>query len=196
LEKLKQYDGIIVPGGFGTSGVEGKISAIKYARENNIPYLGLCYGMQLAVIEYARNVCGITGAHTREHSNNIEHPIIDIIAEQKQTLADSNYGGTMRLGSYPAKLKEGSKVREMYGDDIVYERHRHRYEVNPDYIDQLEQRGLVFSGRSPDRRLMEFMELPNHPFFVATQSHPEFTSRPTKPNPLFLGFIKACSLNE
>jgi CTP synthase len=190
LSDLKKMDGIIVPGGFGLSGLEGKISTIKYAREKEIPYLGLCLGMQLAVVEYARNVCGIKEANTVEADKKTPHPVIDFIPEQVNLIRESRYGATMRLGSYPALLKKGSKIQKLYGENKIYERHRHRYEVNPKYIDQLEEKGLLFSGRSPDDILMEFMELPNHPYFVATQAHPEFKSRPMKPSPLFDGLIK------
>jgi CTP synthase len=189
---LKKVDGIIVPGGFGLSGMEGKISTIKYARENNIPYLGLCLGMQLAVVEYARNVCGLKGANTSEVDKNTPYPVIDFIPDQVKILTESRYGATMRLGAYPAILTEGSLIRKLYDNqNKVYERHRHRYEVNPQYIEILEKNGLVFSGRSPDGILMEFMELPGHPYFTGTQAHPEFKSRPMKPAPLFDGLIKA-----
>ncbi len=191
LESLEDYDGIIVPGGFGSSGVEGKVAAIRHCREKNIPYLGLCYGMQLAVIEFARNVCGLEGANSTEIAET-KHPVVDILPEQKENVREKNYGATMRLGEYSANLLEGSLVRRLYGSGVVKERHRHRYEVNPDYVERLEKGGLVFSGVSPDRRLMEFLELPGHRFFVATQAHPEFTSRALKPNPLFMGFVKAC----
>jgi CTP synthase len=186
---LDGIDGIIVPGGFGSRGVEGKIKAIQYARENNIPFLGLCYGLQLAVVEFARTVCGMKGANTTEVNPRTTYPVIDILPEQKKV---SKKGGTMRLGGYPAILKKGTIVRRLYGKDRISERHRHRYEVNPKYIQKLESKGLVFSGRSPDRRLMEFVELPDHKYFVATQAHPEFKSRFEKPAPLFLGFVKAC----
>jgi len=192
LEMLNKLDGVIVPGGFGLSGIEGKIKAIKYCRENNIPYLGLCLGMQLAVIEYARDVCNLKKANSTEIDKNTPHPVITFIPEQINILHESRYGATMRLGAYPAHLKKGTKVYELYGKkDVVYERHRHRYEVNPEYVDVLEKNGIVFSGVSPDRVLMEFMELPNHRYFVATQAHPEFKSRPMKPAPLFNGLIKA-----
>ena len=192
IVNLKKVDGIIVPGGFGLSGVEGKISTIKYARENNIPYLGLCLGMQLAVVEYARNVCGMKGAHTTEVEKNPAYPVIDFIPDQVKIVTESRYGATMRLGAYPAILTKGSLIRNLYGDqNKVYERHRHRYEVNPKYVETLEKNGLVFSGRSPDGILMEFMELPGHPYFTATQAHPEFKSRPMKPAPLFDGLLKA-----
>jgi CTP synthase len=188
---LDKMDGIIVPGGFGSSGIEGKIATIKYAREHNIPYLGLCLGMQLAVVEYARNVCGLKDANTTEVDKNTSNPVIDFIPEQVKLLRDSRYGATMRLGSYPAILAKGSLMQKLYGQNTVNERHRHRYEVNPKYVEALEKSGLVFSGKSPDGILMEFMELPNHPYFVGTQAHPEFKSRPMKPAPLFDGLIKA-----
>ena len=191
IVNLKKVDGIIVPGGFGLSGIEGKISTIKYARENNIPYLGLCLGMQLAVVEYARNVCGMKDANTTEVEKNTPFPVIDFIPDQVKIIVESRYGATMRLGAYPAQLAEGSLVRKIYSDSKVFERHRHRYEVNPKYIEQIEAKGLKFSGRSPDGVLMEFMELPSHPYFVGTQAHPEFKSRPLKPALLFDGLIKA-----
>ncbi len=194
LKELEKVDCIIVPGGFGTSGIEGKIMAINYCRKNKIPYLGLCLGMQVAVIEFARNECNLKGANSTEVDENTKYPVIDIIKEQREAIAKKGYGGTMRLGLWPADLKKGSLVRRFYNDKKrVYERHRHRYEVNPKYIERIEKKGLVFSGCSPDKTLMEFIELPKsvHPFFVATQSHPEFTSRPMKPNPLFDNLIKA-----
>jgi CTP synthase len=192
IVNLKKVDGIIVPGGFGLSGVEGKIATIKYARENNIPYLGLCLGMQLAVVEYARNVCGLKGANTTEVDKNTPYPVIDFIPDQVKIVTESRYGATMRLGAYPALLTEGTLVSKLYDDQHkIYERHRHRYEVNPAYIETLEKEGFVFSGRSPDGVLMEFMELPGHPYFTGTQAHPEFKSRPMKPAPLFDGLIKA-----
>lgn len=191
LTALDDLDGIIVPGGFGLSGIDGKIETIRYARENKIPYLGLCLGMQLAVVEYARNCCGLTGAHTTEVDKNAPHPVVDFIPEQVKILQESRYGATMRLGAYPAILKKGTLIHKLYDSEKVSERHRHRYEVNPEYVDKLERGGLVFSGRSPDGILMEFMELPGHPYFVGTQAHPEFKSRPLKPAPLFNGLIKA-----
>jgi CTP synthase len=191
LSTLDLLDGIIVPGGFGLSGIQGKIDTIRYARENNIPYLGLCLGMQLAIVEYAQNVCNIEGAHTVEVDKKAKHPVIDFIPEQVKIVEQSKYGATMRLGAYPAILKKGSLVNKLYGENKVYERHRHRYEVNPDYVESLEKGGLIFSGRSPDGILMEFMEISDHPYFVATQAHPEFKSRPLKPSPLFDGLIKA-----
>ena len=191
IKELDKLDGIIVPGGFGLSGVEGKISTIRYARENNIPYLGLCLGMQLAVVEYARNVCDLEGAGTAEVDKKTPHPVIDFIPEQVNIIQESRYGATMRLGAYPAILKKDTIVQKLYGKNKIYERHRHRYEVNPDYVEKIEKCGLVFSGRSPSGILMEFMELPDHPYFVATQAHPEFKSRPMKPSPMFDGLIKA-----
>ncbi len=190
---LDRYDGILVPGGFGETGIEGKIHVIEYARKNKIPYFGLCYGMQLMVVEYARHVLGLQGAHTVEINPDTKYPIIDIMPEQKKLMAESNYGGTMRLGAYPAKLVQGTIAKTLYKKNEVSERHRHRYEVNPEYIEQLEAEGLVFSGQSPDGVLMEIAELPNavHPFFLGTQFHPEFTSRPLSPHPLFVGFVKA-----
>ncbi|MBR9690647.1 CTP synthase [Candidatus Woesearchaeota archaeon] len=192
LKELDKYNGVIVPGGFGYSGVEGKILAIEYVRKKKIPYLGICYGMQLAVVEFARNVCKLEGANTTENEKNVKHPVIDILPEQIEKLKQKKYGATMRLGTYPAKLKRGTKVRKLYKNKgKVDERHRHRYEVNPEYIERLEKKGLVFSGKSPDRSLMEFMELPKHPYFVGAQAHPEFKSRPFRPAPLFDGLIKA-----
>ncbi len=193
LSELDKYDGVLVPGGFGESGVLGKIKAIQYAREKKIPYFGLCYGMQFAVIEYARNVLGWKDAHTTEVDPKSEHPVIDIMPEQKEVVAEGKYGATMRLGACKAVLKEGTVARKAYGQRRVSERHRHRYEVNPDFIADLEAAGLVFSGISPDRRLMEIVELPRsvHPFFLGTQFHPEFLARPLSPHPLFTEFLKA-----
>jgi CTP synthase len=193
LEALAAFDGIIVPGGFGEAGIEGKIHAIRYAREHKIPYFGLCYGMQLAVIEYARNVLGLTEAHTVEINPATLHPIVDVMPEQKDVIAEGNYGGTMRLGVYPAELGKGTIAREAYGKDSVEERHRHRYEINPEYIAQLEKGGIVFSGKSPSGVLMEIAELPKevHPFFLGTQFHPELQARPLAPHPLFTAFLKA-----
>ncbi|MEK7174371.1 MAG: CTP synthase [Patescibacteria group bacterium] len=198
LQGLSQYHGIIIPGGFGSRGVEGKIKAIQYLREHKIPYLGLCYGMQLAVVEFARHVLGMRGANTTEIDQKTKYPVIDILPEQKNNLREKNYGATMRLGAYPAKLKAGTIARRSYGAEKIIERHRHRYEVNPEHISALEKGGLVFSGVSPDRRLMEIVELPekNHPFFLGTQFHPEFTSRPLRPQPLFLAFMKAAALQR
>lgn len=192
---LKEYDGIIVPGGFGETGIEGKILAARYARENKIPYFGLCYGMHMLVIEYARNVVGLEGAHTVEINENTPHPVVAMMDAQKEVLARKDYGGTMRLGAYPAKLKEGSIAAEAYGASDVSERHRHRYEINPAYIEQLTAAGLVFSGTSPDGVLMEIAELPKeeHPFYLGCQFHPELKARPLAPHPLFTAFLKAAA---
>ena len=189
---LKDVEGLIVPGGFGKRGVEGKIDAIRYVRENNIPYLGLCYGMQLAVIEFARNVCGMKDANTTEIDPCTSYPIIDIIPEQGENLKKEEMGGTMRLGGYPAKLKEGSVVKKLYGKDVVIERHRHRWEFQNTFCKDLEEKGMIISGVYEKKNLAEFIEIPKHIYFVATQSHAEFTSRPLEPNPLFMGFVKAC----
>jgi CTP synthase len=193
LAKLKQYDGIIVPGGFGESGVEGKMKVIQYAREHQIPYFGLCYGMQLAMVEYARNVLGLKDSNTVEINPNATYKIIDVMPDQKKLIDEKRYGGTMRLGAYLAVLKKGTIAQKAYGKDLIEERHRHRYEVNPEYIEKLEEYGMVFSGRSPDGTLMEIAELPanKHPFFLGTQFHPELQARPLTPHPLFTAFIKA-----
>ncbi|MEK7555576.1 MAG: CTP synthase [Patescibacteria group bacterium] len=193
LSELDEYHGIIVPGGFGSRGTEGKISVIRYCRENKIPIFGLCYGMQLAVIEFARSVGKMKKANTTEVNSETPYPVIDILPEQKKNLSEQNYGGTMRLGAYPAIIKKGTIAYQAYKQHLISERHRHRYEVNPQYIERLEKKGLIFSGFSPDKRLMEILELPRekHPFFVATQFHPEFKSRPLNPHPLFMEFIKA-----
>ncbi len=202
LETLKTFDGILVPGGFGVAGVEGKIKAIGYARTKQIPFLGLCYGLQLAAVEFARSVCHLDGAHTTEVDPETLHPIIDILPMQKEILRSHRYGGTMRLGAYEATLKPGTVVHRLYEcglqkneNNVVSERHRHRYEVNPAYVDRLERKGFTFSGmhtRVDGTKLMEFAELSEHPFFVATQAHPEFKSRLGNPNPLFFGFVQAC----
>jgi len=189
FKSLDGVDGVLVPGGFGARGAEGKIHCVKYAREKNIPFLGLCYGFQLAVVEYARNVCRLEDVNSTEFKEDCQNPIIDIMPDQKQI---HDKGGTMRLGSYPAILKPNSLVHNLYNAERINERHRHRYEVNNNYRAVLENNGLIFSGVSPNNMLMEFLELPSHKFFVATQAHPEFLSRPLKPHPLFLGFVKAC----
>lgn len=215
LKQLKKYDGIIVPGGFGNRGIEGKISVIEYLRTHKIPFFGLCYGMQLATVEFARNVVGLKGAHTTEVDKSAKVPVIDILPEQRQKMAQKDYGASMRLGAYPAVIEKGTHAYAAYKGShfqtegnkrrkeaklqvpkdelVVFERHRHRYEVNPVYIEALEKKGYIFSGMSPDRRLMEIIELPKakHPFFLATQFHPEFTARPLAPHPLFVAFIKA-----
>lgn len=185
---LEGLDGILVPGGFGIRGIEGKIQSIRFARERHIPFLGLCLGLQCAVIEYARNVAGLTNAHSSEFDPMSPHPVIDLMETQKDV---SEKGGTMRLGVYPAKLAQGTLVRRLYGEEVVYERHRHRWEVNNGYRQRLESAGLVLSGVSPDDRLVEFIELPDHPYFIATQAHPELVSRPDQPHPLFEGFVAA-----
>jgi CTP synthase len=193
LKELDNYNGVLVPGGFGETGIEGKINVIEYARENKIPYFGLCYGMQLLVIEYARNVLGIKDAHTEEIKPDGKNLLVHIMDSQKDKIAKKNYGGSMRLGGYVAILKEGSIANKSYGKLEVSERHRHRYEINNDYIEELEKSGLVFSGKSPDGELMEIAELSkkDHPFFLGTQFHPEFKARPLDPHPLFTAFIKA-----
>ncbi len=190
---LSDLDGICVPGGFGVRGIEGKLGALKFARENSIPVLGLCLGLQCMVIEYARNVAGLDGASSSEFDADTRYPVIATMAEQVEIIADGDLGGTMRLGLYPADLDEGSIVRELYGDSTVSERHRHRYEVNNTYRDQIAEAGMVFSGMSPDRNLVEYIELPRevHPFYVATQAHPELRSRPNRAHPLFRGLVAA-----
>jgi CTP synthase len=219
---LSGFDGIIIPGGFGASGVEGKITAARYARENNIPYLGLCYGLQLAVVEFARNVAGLAGAHTTEVDPKTGFPVIDILPTQREILEKNQYGGTMRLGAYAACLEKKSMIAKLYrqtgrlandmklitnmkeqfrlglieGDELVLERHRHRFEVNPKFIEILKETGLVFSGfhhRLDGTKLMEFIELDDHKFFAGTQAHPEFKSRLNDPSPIFLGFVNACA---
>ncbi|HEX7586579.1 MAG TPA: CTP synthase, partial [Patescibacteria group bacterium] len=198
LEDLQGYDGVLVPGGFGSRGIEGKIKTIEFLRNNKIPFFGLCYGMQLAVIEYARNVLGLIDANTTEIDRNTKNPVIDIMPEQKKKLEDRNYGATMRLGAYPASLKKGTIAYKAYGKSKISERHRHRWEVNPQYLKQLEKGGLIFSGKSPNGKLMEVIELSNetHPFFLATQFHPELQSSPLNSHPLFLEFIKASLANR
>ncbi|MFH0988022.1 MAG: CTP synthase [Parcubacteria group bacterium] len=194
LSELKNFDGIIAPGGFGQAGVEGVIMAIEYARNNRIPFFGLCYGMQLMVVESCRNILEWRDAHTAEINPKSSHAVIDIMPEQKKILEQENYGATMRLGAYPAVLQEGTIAREAYAETEISERHRHRYEVSPQYIADIEKAGLVFSGKSPDGRLMEIAELPRsvHPFFLGTQFHPEFKARPLHPHPLFTAFVEAC----
>ncbi|MCS7265394.1 MAG: CTP synthase [Armatimonadetes bacterium] len=185
---LKGVDGIVVPGGFGYRGIEGKVAAVKYARENGIPFLGLCLGLQCAVIEFARNVCGLKNANSTEFDESARHSVIALMDEQRRVVQK---GGTMRLGAYPCFLKPKTKIAEIYRTQLVYERHRHRYEVNPRYHEILEKHGLSLCGISPDGKLVEAIELPDHPFFVATQFHPEFKSRPNRPHPLFSAFIGA-----
>jgi CTP synthase len=189
---LAYTDGILIPGGFGMRGVEGKIKIVKYARENKKPFLGICLGMQCMVIEYARNICKMKGANSTEFDDSTSYPVIDLLPEQKKI---KDMGGTMRLGNWPCQLEARTLARKIYGKDMVQERHRHRYEVNPKYIKALNDKGLVFSGRSPNRKLMEIAEIGGHPFFVGTQFHPEFTSSPLAPNPIFYHFI-AISLKK
>ncbi len=193
LENLKQFDGIIVPGGFGETGVEGKIKVAEYARENKIPYFGLCYGLHMMLIEYARHVLGYKDAHTTEINPRTKHPVILIMPEQRQNVAEKKYGGTMRLGRYKAELKKGTVAAEAYGVSSVDERHRHRYEVNPEYVKEFVEKGIVFSGASPSGILMEIAELPRsvHPFMLGTQYHPELQAKPLAPHPLFTEFLKA-----
>ena len=188
--RLRDLDGIVIPGGFGVRGIEGKVTAAGYAREHLVPFLGLCLGLHCATIEFARDACGLAGANSSEFDAHSPHPVIDLMDEQREIV---DLGGTMRLGIYPAKLEPGSIVHEAYGEEVVYERHRHRYEVNNKYRRALADAGLVSSGTSPDDRLVEFIELPEtlHPFFVATQAHPEFKSRPDRPHPLFAAFVSA-----
>ncbi len=191
LAELKTFDGILIPGGFGSRGIEGKIAVINYVREHKIPYLGLCYGMQCAVIEFARNVCGLKDAQTTEIKPKTKAPVIHLMDDQEEKLEEGGIGGTLRLGSYPCVLKKGTASRKAYGADSISERHRHRFEFNNDYKEVLESAGLVIAGTSPDNRLVEIVEVKDHPFFVGVQFHPEFQSRPLSPHPLFLGFLKA-----
>ena len=191
-ELLGDVKGILVPGGFGSRGIDGKILAIRYAREHGIPFLGLCLGMQLAIVEFTRHVIGYADAHSVELDPSTHHPVIHLMPEQDGI---EDIGGTLRLGSYPCVLDHASKAYALYGQDTIHERHRHRYEVNNDYRDLLSQNGMLLSGMSPDGRIVEMIELPNHPWFLATQAHPELKSRPNKPHPLFRGFIEAALKN-
>lgn len=197
LKELKQYDGILVPGGFGSTGIDGKLKVIEYVRKNKIPYFGICYGMQLAVLEYAQNVLKLTDVSTAEINPKAEHVVVDVMLEQKEHLKSGKMGGTMRLGEYEATIKKGTIAHKAYGSDRISERHRHRYEINQEYINSLEEKGVIFSGTSPDKRLMEIMELPTHlhPFYVGVQFHPELKARPLAPHPLFSAFIKAAYQN-
>ncbi len=190
LKELKNYDGIIVPGGFGNRGVEGKIKAIEFCRKQKIPFLGLCLGMQLAVIEFARNVCGLEKANSAEFSKNCKERVIDVMPEQKVLLKEKKYGGTMRLGAYKCELKKGTKTWNAYKQLNISERHRHRYELNNEFKDVLETNGMIMSGINPEKDLVEIIEIKDHVFFIATQFHPEFKSRPLRPHPLFREFIK------
>lgn len=191
LKELDEYDAIIVPGGFGARGIEGKISAIRWCREHGIPFLGLCYGMQLAVIEFARHVCDIRGAHTPEVKEDTKHPVIHTMSEQVENIQQGKMGGSMRLGAYDCRLSAGSTSRRLYGKEIISERHRHRYEVNNAYRQQVTDAGMRIAGVNPKRDLVEIIELTDHPFFVGTQFHPEFKSRPLSPHPLFVGLVRA-----
>lgn len=188
VEKLKGANAIVVAGGFGGRGIEGKIAAIKYARENKLPFLGLCLGLQMAVVEVARNVCHLKGANSEEIDENTPHPVIHLLPEQKNVV---DKGATMRLGTYPCMVNDHTLASRLYGADLVNERHRHRYEVNNEYRNKLSRGGMVFSGVSPDYRLVEIVELKDHPYFIATQFHPEFQSRPNRPHPLFAGLVEA-----
>lgn len=190
---LKDADGILVPGGFGDRGIEGKIETIKFARENKIPFLGICLGMHCAVIEFARNVVGLEGAHSSEINPDTLYPVIDLMPDQRDI---DEKGGTMRLGLYPCKIEENTKSMEAYNDKVIYERHRHRYEVNNEYRKQLVESGIQLVGISPDGKLVEMIELKDHPWFVAVQFHPELKSRPNRPHPLFRDFIKAALVNK
>jgi CTP synthase len=187
---LDGVDGILIPGGFGERGIEGKVEAARIAREGGIPYLGICLGMQIAVVEFARHVCGMDGANSAEFDLETPYPVIDLLPEQKEV---SDLGGTMRLGADPVKLHDDTRAREIFGEAVIYKRHRHRYEVNNMLRRRMEDEGLVASGTSPDDRLVEIIELPDHPFFVASQFHPEFNSRPTRPEPLFRDFVGAAA---
>jgi CTP synthase len=187
-DAIRTADGVLVPGGFGQRGTEGKIRAIRYAREAGVPFFGICLGMQLAVVEYARHVVGLEGANSSEFDEACSHPVIDMMADQ---VGVTKKGGTMRLGAYPCRLREGTRAFEAYGVKEISERHRHRYEVNNEFRDVLQEKGLVLSGLSPDGRLVEMVELPDHPWFVGCQFHPEFKSRPMEPHPLFREFIRA-----
>ena len=190
-KKLSDLDGIIVPGGFGNRGIEGKIETIRYARENNIPFLGICLGMQMAVVEFARNVLGLKDANSAEFSETTQNPVIHIMEDQKEI---DKKGGTMRLGAYPCILKDGTMAKELYGVEKIQERHRHRFEYNNDYKERLEKAGLICSGTSPDGKLVEIVELKNHPYFIAGQFHPELKSRPNRPAPLFVGLVRAAKV--
>ena len=191
LKELKKFDGIIVPGGFGKRGIEGKIKTIQFARENRIPFLGLCYGLQMAVIEFARNVCGLTDAHTTEIKPSTTQPVICTMADQAENIKGKKMGGSMRLGSYSCQLADTSYSRKLYEKSVIHERHRHRYEVNNDFQADLEKYGLCIAGTNIERKLVEIIELPKHPFFIASQFHPELKSRPLEPHPLFIGLIRA-----
>lgn len=190
IEVLQGLSGILVPGGFGERGIEGKIVAADYARRKGLPYFGICLGMQVAVIAFARHVLGLEGANSTEFDPNTPHPVIDLLPEQKHLRTK---GGTMRLGAYPAVLRSGTRIEKIYGKPEIAERHRHRYEFNLDYLGDFERAGMVASGLSPDERLVETVELPDHPWYIGVQFHPEYTSRPLRPHPLFVDFVRACA---
>lgn len=195
---LKQYDGIVVPQGWGSRGAEGKIKTIQYCREHKVPYFGLCYGMQMAVIEFARNVLGHKDANSEEVDPKTKHPVIHLMEEQKELIAKKQYGGTIRLGGWPCKLVRGTHLAKVYAkkfgqENIISERHRHRYEYNNAYREALEKAGLKVAGTSPDNKLVEAVEITDHPFFIGTQFHPEYISRPLDPHPLFVEFVKVCA---
>lgn len=192
-DMLGDVSGILVPGGFGSRGIDGKLLSIQYARENNIPFLGLCLGMQLSIVEFAKNVVGYEDAHSIELNPETTHPVIHLMPDQEGI---NDIGGTLRLGSYPCQLDKTSKAYELYKEELIHERHRHRYEVNNDYRNDLINNGMKLSGISPDGRIVEMVEIPEHPFFVATQAHPELKSRPNRPHPLFLGFVQAALENR
>ena len=187
---LEGIDGLVVAPGFGLRGIEGKIEAIRYAREEGIPFLGICLGLQMAVIEYSRNVCGLTGANSEEMDEKAPYPVIHLLPEQKDV---TDKGATMRLGSCPCNIVNNTLAAKLYGTSRITERHRHRYEVNNDFREKLTEHGMVISGVSPDYRLVEMVELPSHPFFIGTQAHPEFKSRPNRPHPLFRGLVQAAT---
>ena len=193
---LKGLDGIIVPQGWGSRGSEGKIKTIKYCRENKVPYLGLCYGMQMAVIEFARNACGLAGANSEEINAKIDHTVIHIMPGQAELIKAKGYGGTIRLGAWPCKITPGTNLSKAYGkytkEKVILERHRHRYEFNNKYRELFESKGLIVAGTSPDGKIVEAVEIKDHPFFVGVQFHPEYISRPLRPHPLFVGFVQAC----
>jgi len=192
LKEFKKYDGVIIPGGFGSRGVEGKIKAIEFCRKQKIPFLGLCLGMQLAVVEFARNVCGLKKANSTEFSPDCQYPLIDVMPEQKTLLKEKKYGGTMRLGAYRCKIKPKTVSFKAYRRYFTSERHRHRYELNNEFRELLEKKGMIMAGINPEKNLVEIIEIKNHPFFVGTQFHPEYKSRPLRPHPLFKEFVKAC----
>jgi len=196
LNELGEFDGLLVPGGFGHRGIEGKILAIQYAREKKLPLLGLCYGLQLAVVEIARHLAGLKGAQSTEIDPKTPYPVIDLLPGQKRKIQKRKFGGTMRLGAFPCQIQKDTLAASLYQKELVFERHRHRFEVNNQFLPRLKKAGLIVAGLNPKQKLVEIIELKNHPFFLATQFHPEFKSRPLHPHPLFLGFIRACQKNE